>query len=314
MPAGLAGGGARNKDSIPWVAISESSVSSRPREPAPLTCIPNFGRAHGRYAGGGHHPHDRPGRGPGRLDDLQQPGAPQRGQPRHVGRRCRASSPSSKPTQRSASSRSRARAGAPSSPAPTSRSSRQQRSNEEQVRDYERISGEASKALKSVSKPTVAVIRGWCIGGGLGIAAYCDLRFADRGLQVRRPRGKARPRLRASRREDADGHRRARLHQGDLLHRPALHRRRGAGDGLRQPRPARGRRSTPSSPAQLATIAANAPLTLRALKATVRELLRGGDADLALSKRLVAECFASDDYKEGRRAFMEKRQPVFQGR
>jgi enoyl-CoA hydratase/carnithine racemase len=63
------------------------------------------------------------------------------------------------------------------------------------------------------------------------------------------------------------------------------------------------------------TIAANAPLTLRAVKATVRELLKDPDArDLEASEALVSACFTSEDYVEGRRAFMEKRKPAFKGR
>jgi enoyl-CoA hydratase/carnithine racemase len=62
-----------------------------------------------------------------------------------------------------------------------------------------------------------------------------------------------------------------------------------------------------------ATIADNAPMTINALKRTVGELVKGADADLALSDRLVKACFESQDFIEGRRAFMEKRRPVFRG-
>ena len=63
------------------------------------------------------------------------------------------------------------------------------------------------------------------------------------------------------------------------------------------------------------TIAENAPMTIKAAKAAVNEGTKNPDErDLDRVAAMVEDCFNSEDFKEGRRAFMEKRKPQFQGR
>jgi enoyl-CoA hydratase/carnithine racemase len=189
----------------------------------------------------------------------------------------------------------------------------QQRSTPETVAAYDAVSEQATKALKAASKPTVAVIRGWCIGGGLGIAVSCDLRFATDRSKFGVPAGRlglgyALPGVKTL--NDLVGPAYTKEIFFTARHFSAAE---ALGMGLVN-------RVLPDEEfdrfieAQFATIAENAPLTLQTLKRSVAELARGNEADTAAVAQLVKGCFASDDYKEGRRAFMEKRKPVFTGR
>lgn len=187
-----------------------------------------------------------------------------------------------------------------------------QRSTPDTVKAYDAVSEQATLAIKHASKPTVAVIRGWCIGGGLGIAVGCDLRFCTDGSRFGVPAGRlglgyAMPGVKTL--MDLVGPAYTKEIFYTARHFSAAE---ALGMGLVN-------RVLPEAEfdslvrAQFELIAANAPLTLHALKRTVAELLRGHEADKAAVAELIRGCFASEDYREGRRAFMEKRKPVFTG-
>ncbi len=187
-----------------------------------------------------------------------------------------------------------------------------QRSTPETVAAYDAVSERANLAIKYAGKPTIAVIRGWCIGGGLGIAVGCDLRFCTEGSRFGVPAGRlglgyALPGVKTL--VDLVGP----AYTKEIFY---TARHFSAAEAL-----AMGlvNRVLPDHAfdafvqSQLESIADNAPLTLRALKRTVAELARGHEADKDAVAGLIKGCFASEDYKEGRRAFMEKRKPVFTG-
>ncbi|MCC6719455.1 MAG: enoyl-CoA hydratase/isomerase family protein [Acetobacteraceae bacterium] len=188
------------------------------------------------------------------------------------------------------------------------------RSSPETVAKYDGISDEASRRLAKSPKPTIAMIRGYCIGGGVGIAVCCDMRIASEGAKFGVPAtrlGLGYGPSGVKRLMDLVGP----SHVKEIFYTARHFTAHEARDmGLVN-------RVLPEGELEAYvrtycdTIAENAPMTMRAVKRTVEELLTlSPAANLAEAERLVAECFASADYIEGRTAFMEKRKPVFQGR
>jgi enoyl-CoA hydratase/carnithine racemase len=178
---------------------------------------------------------------------------------------------------------------------------------------YAEVSRAGRVALLGLEKPLLAMIRGFCMGGGLGIAMTADLRIAsdDAVLGIPAARlGIAYDAQNVTNLVSLVGPSRAK----DIL---ITGRRLDATEAL-----AMGLVNRVVPVAELenavaevtAQIVDNAPLSMRASKLSVNEVVRGEQArDDDLIGALGRACFDSEDYQEGRRAFMEKRRPQFTG-
>ncbi len=187
------------------------------------------------------------------------------------------------------------------------------RSSAEQKASYGEIAGQASRWLATFEKPLIGLIEGYCIGGGLATALNADIRFASPDSTFGIPAAKL------GLGYDYQGLAKLARIVGPARARDIMFSARfmQADEALQM-----GlinfivdRKSIEQEVVDYAhRIAANAPLTIRAAKAAVDAWERGGrDHDLEEVRKLVDECFDSADYKEGRRAFKEKRTPDFLG-
>ncbi len=177
--------------------------------------------------------------------------------------------------------------------------------------DYDDALARAWGSWRLIDTPIIAMIRGYCIGGGLLTAMKTDIRIAAEGSQFGVPAAKLG------------------LGYGGVEELMALvgpawaaeilfsARRLEADEALRiglvnRVVPVDELEATVRELA--ATIAGNAPLTVKACKAAIREAQREPSArDLDAVERMVEACFRSEDYLEGQAAFAEKRAPRFRG-
>ncbi len=181
-------------------------------------------------------------------------------------------------------------------------------------RSYEQANVEAFDSISACSRPTIAAISGFCMGGGMGLAAVCDLRVAAAGTAFAIPAGRLGVGYPPSAMRyvvTAVGAQRA-FEMFFTARRLTAEEALGAGFLSRVLEP----ETFEDAVSELAsTIAANAPLTLRAAKASIRAAAGlPGAPSLADCEALAAQCFDSADYMEGRAAFLEKRAPKFTGR
>ncbi len=188
------------------------------------------------------------------------------------------------------------------------------RATPEQVAAYTAMSSGFRDALANTNKPTIAMIRGWCLGGGLAIALRCDMRICSEDAQFSVPAA----RLSIGYAAESLGQLielvgpsvakeimfTARRYTAHEAHRIGLVNhvlQAGVLEAFVQ---------------QYAdTIADNAPLAIVAAKTVINEYIKdASERDQARADQAVAACFTSQDYVEGRRAFMEKRKPVWTGK
>lgn len=188
-----------------------------------------------------------------------------------------------------------------------------QRQDPNAAAEYDRIAGRATMGLANCSKPTIAKLNGYCMGGGVGIAITADMRIAADNTQFAIPAAKlglgygrqgittlvdlvgpayAKELFFSARRVNAE----EALGMGLINRVVPLTNLDEAVDKLAN------------------QIAENAPLTVYQVKVTVNEVVKPGGGNKELCDALVAQCFGSEDYKEGRTAFMEKRKAQFIGK
>ena len=188
-----------------------------------------------------------------------------------------------------------------------------ERSSLDATRVYNQTVEKANASIYEFPKPTIAMIKGYCIGGGLGLAVCCDLRICSDNSKFAIPAAKL-----------GLGYGYAGVKRLTDVVGPAFAKEIFYTARQFDAEEARVmgivNRVVPEAELEnyvksyADTIATNAPLTVKTAKYIVNEAVKDeSKRDLARCRELVEQCFASNDYTEGRKAFMEKRKPAFTG-
>lgn len=189
-----------------------------------------------------------------------------------------------------------------------------ERSTEEGVKKYNDAVEAAYASVHEFPKPTIAMIRGFCVGGGMGIASCCDLRIASEDARFAVPAAKlglgyGYPGVK--RLMDIVGP----SFTKEIFFTARLFEVMEAVEMGLVNRVVENGELEFYVKDYAASIAANAPLTVDSIKFIVGEACKDElKRDMKRCEDLVDACFKSEDYKEGRAAFMEKRKPAFKGR
>ena len=189
-----------------------------------------------------------------------------------------------------------------------------ERSSKGAVIEYNQMTKKVYDGVANFPKPTIAQIDGFCVGGGVGLAASCDMRFCGTASQFAIPAAKL-----------GLGYEYEGVNRMVQIVGPAFTKevfftaRRFSAQEVAS----MGFVNKVIKDKDLASycvevahiIAANAPLTIEAIKFIANQcILEESEKDLDACNAKVMACFESVDYIEGRRAFMEKRTPIFEGK
>jgi enoyl-CoA hydratase len=188
------------------------------------------------------------------------------------------------------------------------------RAERESVSQYDGLLDEVLHSIQDSRKPSLAMIHGFCMGGGLEIALACDLRYCGKSAQFAIPAAKL------GLAYNTEGHKRLLETVGHARAREImfLGGRYDASQGLEM-----GLVHRVVADAQLEelvnsvlkTLCENAPLAIANSKTIIEEYVKAsGQPDHAVMDAAIDRCARSADYEEGRKAFMEKRKPKFQGK